>query len=360
MKTLLVWGTGNTAKMMMRYISKDIKILGFVDNAIKPGKSFYGYEVYTPEEMMHLSYDYLIVCSIFAEDILKQTSQMNLESTKIIVWNNELWEKYFVYKNFFFRERIEEFDQKMLPVELLVTGISYANDGIAADRFKVPAFNFAYRSQDLFCDFEIVKYLFDNYNMSTLKYMIIGMSYYSFEYDLSKSNGAWQLLRYYPYIHTLHNLINSDYYEEYNIHMLKELENNQFSNEIFKADADTYELNFEEGKNLAKMDFNKNYPVTVFENKKILAHYLKYLEDRNIKPIIVIVPVTKYYAKHCPIGIKEKFYRNLDEILGSRDIQVLDYFDQLEYTDDFFYHVTHLNKRGAEKFTEKLNLDINW
>lgn len=120
------------------------------------------------------------------------------------------------------------------------------------------------------------------------------------------------------------------------------------------------ELTYEQGRQTATADYNKNYPSTVYENKKILAEYVNFLEEKGVKPIVVVMPATRYYTKFCDLGLKTRFYNDLQEVIGSRKIQVLDYFDKLDYPDEYWYHVNHFNKTGAKIFTEQLVKDIAW
>ncbi len=359
MKKVLIWGTGNTSISMLRCISKNVNILAFIDSNPK-SETFNEVKVYRPEDILRFEYDYLIICSVFKDDILEQAKQLNIKSDKIVIWNHELYEKYLVYHHFFFHERMKNFHDKADTVQLLITGISYLNDGIYTKNLKVPSYNFSYRSQDLFCDYEIMKYLFQNYQLASVKYVIIGLNYYSFEYDLSKSIGYWQLMRYYPYIRNLHNLVSPKYYDDFYDRTIQSLSAINLPKGLFKYNLRKFDLNDYEGEILAKADFNKNYPITVFENKKILSDFIKFLEDKQVVPIFVIVPCTKYYTKNCTAAIKKKFYDNLNEVIGDKDIQILDYFDTLDYPDSYYYHVSHLNKQGAKAFTEQLNRDIRW
>lgn len=116
-------------------------------------------------------------------------------------------QSYRLYKNNPFEQKKVLFEQYGMGTQVLITEISYHNDGIDVRYMKKKGFNFALRAQDLFYDFQIVQWLFENYKdyLSELSHVIIGLSYYSFEYDLSKSRNGYEALRYYPHIPTLHN-----------------------------------------------------------------------------------------------------------------------------------------------------------
>ncbi|MFT8351709.1 hypothetical protein [Clostridium saccharoperbutylacetonicum] len=115
------------------------------------------------------------------------------------------------------------------------------------------------------------------------------------------------------------------------------------------------EKKIEEGKKLAMMDSNKNYPDTVSENKKILFNYIKFLNDRNIKVYIVVFPVTKYYSRYFCAILKEEFYNIMEELNKKCEFTCIDYFDSNEFSDEEFSDSSHLNICGAKKFTKILN-----
>lgn len=357
---VVIWGTGNVGKSMIKKLSNDVEIVAFIDN-YSTFESFYGKPVYRPKDAMNLEYDFLLICSIYSDEIYKQAKEIGINSSKIVIGNPGTIEKYLVFQHFFFDKKLLELEKKSHLIQLLITGISYHHDGISSKKLNVNAFKFANRSQDIYCDFEMVKFFLKNYQMSLLKYAIIGLNYYSFEYDLSKSSGSWQMLRYYPYISSMHNLISHQYQEEYYAKEIKNLEKIRIPKGIFNYDLRRFELNDLEGENAANADFHKNHPATVFENKRILKEYVKLLLDNKIKPIFVIMPVTKYYSKYCSSSIKKKFYDNLNEVIeNNSNIQVLDYFDKIDYPDSYYYHINHMNKKGAVAFTKQLNRDIIW
>lgn len=118
------------------------------------------------------------------------------------------------------------------------------------------------------------------------------------------------------------------------------------------------EAGIEKDKWMVEKDCDKNYPITVEENTKILKKYLSLLKSKEIKPIVVICPASKhYYSKFSP-RIKAEFIDIMNRIKNEFGIEVLDYFESKEFSDQDFYNVSHLNKYGAEKFTKLLSDSI--
>ena len=118
----------------------------------------------------------------------------------------------------------------------------------------------------------------------------------------------------------------------------------------------------EEGKCIKEVErkYNKNYPLTVEENKKIFKNYLDMLYTNDIKPIIIISPQTKLYQKNISIPIRDQFYEIIDEFQKEYDFQFLDYFYSDDFIDSDFYDVSHLNNKGSIKWTNLLSKDIKW
>lgn len=192
----------------------------------------------------------------------------------------------------------------------------------------------------------------------SIKYCLIGMSYYSMEYDYSKSHNAQWIIRYYPEIQNAHNMMDSSFFSTYAQKEIKRLSQYGYLSDVFKIGMFNCELSEEEGKRIAQTDFNKYYPLTIFENKCILNEYLTFLEDNHIKSIIVIMPAHCYYIRYVPREKRTLFYEAVNEVLNKYKVQVLDFFDSYKCPDTHYYHVSHFNKLGASVFTEKLIQDI--
>lgn len=45
----------------------------------------------------------------------------------------------------------------------------------------------------------------------------------------------------------------------------------------------------------------------------------------------------------------------MNKIKDEFDVEILNYFDSADFSDEDFYHISHLNKNGAIKFSKLLN-----
>lgn len=253
------------------------------------------------------------------------------------------------------------FENNIEEYETIITGISYFVSGIIGNKLKRRGINFAFDSQDLYCDYHITKYLLEKYK-TNFKYSIIGLNYFTFQYDMSLSAMKDNMKIYYPTLKKKHNLVFKDDYNRLIINKEianKIIEKNNVVRTIFKPLNKSNKL-YEVGKAQAELDCNKNYPKTVIENTKILKDYLELLIANNIKPIIVICPVTKYYSNYFSERIKEEFFEIINSLRCNYNFQYIDYFESKLFDDNLFYDVSHLTFEGGEKFTMILNEEISW
>lgn len=360
---IIIWGAGDIAREVIRCKNDTVEVLGFMDN--NPDiKEFEGLRDLEKSKLYEEVYDFIVICSRSYEEIHNQLLGMGVSSEKILINPIPKAQLYSLYQADFFTRKWNTLSQRR-KIEVYISGISYHNDGIDDSVFcrKIgkEAFNFANRAQDIFYDYQIAKLLDKEKLLQDTTHYIVGLCYYSFDYDLSKVGGGWEIIRYYPYIKEQHNLASACPFEAFVCKAKEYMEKNEIYYRLFHKSADYgYIVNNEEGQKTAKMDFKKNNPITVWENKEILKQFLTFLKDRSIKPIIVIMPAIEGYVKGCPQALKQRFYDSLMECTEGMDIQILDYFGKYYGDISDYYHVTHFNRKGAEKFTERLIQDIVW
>lgn len=84
-------------------------------------------------------------------------------------------------------------------------------------------------------------------------------------------------------------------------------------------------------------------------------------QEKNVKVILVTPPVTSLYYNVMDNYQRETMYHVADSLSDAFDNVV--YWDFMKadslFTVDEFYNPTHLNPRGAKKFTLMLNDSIN-
>lgn len=264
----------------------------------------------------------------------------------------------------------------------ILTGLSYVQKGVNEQLLKGNFFNLAYPAQDIYYDFEMFKYAYSFEEVKEhIEYAIIGLSYYSFHYDLSLSINDFRVNYYYTVTKTMHNNKSKNLYISYH-NQLKELEESILAEnhlmKVFEMEKDYYKQQISDGynkqynpqertdneilKDIAsiKRDFDKYYPLTVIENKKVLREYIEFLISKDIKPILVVCPTTKLYQTFTLREFQKELYAIINELKTDYNFQFLDYYYSDEFNDSDFYDVSHMNKKGADKLSAILNRDIVW
>lgn len=367
MINVIIFGTGSTAEIVLSGLNENVNVIYFSDNNEKKWNTKYNdIKVISPKEIEKLNYKYIIIASQFEADIFEQLVESGISRGKIF--------QFYKYNDYYSGENyikldIKRFYDERKEVESIVTGISYSERGIREDLLKRKTRKFTRHSQDIYFDYNLVNYVLNNYkkDLINLKYCIIGLSYYSFEYDMSKSAMKEKVGIYYEAIGKKHNFENiSSYSEEKDRYKIiaKELFNVSNDRDTLKVTwnnaSNASNLNYKIGQEQAIIDGKKNYPKTVKENIGIFKKYLRLLEENDIKPIVIVCPVSKYYSEYFSKKLKEKFYEVINVINDEYNFQFLDYFYDKTFNDEDFYDVSHLNDNGAEKFTKLLNKDIKW
>mgnify|MGYP003168156318 CR=1 FL=1 len=347
MTNIIIFGTGSTSRMVLQGLKDDVNILYFCDNDKRKWNTKYSNKmIISPEKIVETDFDYIVIASQFNDEIYDQLIKLGVCKDKIF--------EFFKYVDRcynYVKEQLKYVENNLDSIEGFVTGISYAEKAIKEKYSIKNIFNIAKHSQDIYYDFHLIKYIIENYKkeMNKLRYVLICLNYYSFEYDMSKSSMKGKVILY--GIDSAKKILNL-----YPNGIVK-IDFNWFNQNNYSHD---YYVNEEQGKRQALLDGNKNYPETVKENKKIFKNYLQLLKENNIKPIVIVCPASKYYSKYFPKRLKDEFYSIINETRKQYDFQFLDYFDSELFEDNDFYDVSHLNDKGAEKFTELLNKEVQW
>ncbi len=366
MYNIIIFGTGSSCKIVESGLNTNTNIICYLDNNKKKwGKINNNREIKNPNEIKNMDYDYVVIASQYNNEIYTQLINLGVEESKILEFYMYFGLYYnHVAKRIYYMSTISE------QVEAIATGISYMVNAIDVKILNHKTHSLANASQDLYYDYHTIKYILENFkdDYPKLKYLLIGLSYYSFEYDMSLSSMKTNVVLYYEAFKCKHHCTNV---EELVNRRNKE---NIIGKNIFKFDDKDMAIfdwhientniknviNEEVGKRQALIDCNKNYPETVRENIEILKEYLQLLKENNIKPIIIVCPVSKYYSKYFDKRLKSEFYENINYIKKFYDFEVMDYFESDLFKDDDFYDVSHLNENGSRKFTKILNKQIKW
>ncbi|HBT63162.1 MAG TPA: hypothetical protein DEB10_00680 [Ruminococcaceae bacterium] len=332
----------------------------FSSNPEQCGKNINGIPIFGVEELPFFQYDYLIKTqSVYHDDLASEEHSVIELSEYLTYYENKI---HMIYSSYLSRKS---------PIDGFITGLSYAEVGIDPTYLNGDVLNAAVSSQDLYYDYLWAEmFVHDQRINSGIKYALIGMCYYSFEYELIKSRYKNRACFYYPVFRSFR-----DQSDQEKINKYKSFE--QLASEIFVKDypihlyhlfRGLYQPAFDEmtsrfmdneeirqGKAQAERDCNKDYPDTVRNNTRILRKYLSLLKSKNIIPVIVVCPTSSHYSGHFSQRLKDEFYSIINSLKSEFDLFILDYFDCIEFFDRDFYDCSHLNQAGAQKFSKMLN-----
>jgi hypothetical protein len=100
-------------------------------------------------------------------------------------------------------------------------------------------------------------------------------------------------------------------------------------------------------------EFNKPYPLTIIENKRIVTQMYEKISAMGVRPLIVFQPLNEVYRKYWKY---DHYYENLsfaEELRNRFGCVVLDLtFNTIP--DDFFRDILHLNSKGKEYVTKMI------
>ncbi|KFN04433.1 hypothetical protein D0U04_10405 [Bacillus clarus] len=354
----------------------------------KKCKTILNVESLSDSVFLNTTFHYVVIWGRDAELLSNKLIQFGVESKKIInltnymyEWKNRLIAMYQINPDFMHLYIVMKKIKSNPIYELLITGLSYPHCGINSKLLKKQSVKLTLPSQDLYYDYLIAKQLLSNSHV--FQYCIMGIGYFSFHFDLSLSSEAFRIHNvYHPLFqdghHTLvsaplstHGLVQLDtpesltsiFNENFEYACLEQLGDKLQALPWLHAEwnAPPLHMTFEEhGKIRAQSHSKLCYPNTLVENKMIFKKYLELMMQNNIKPIVVVFPVTSHYSRFVSPKLKEGFYHVIHEFQNLYSFQVIDLFDSPLFHDDDFYDSDHMNKKGADKMSVLLNGLINW
>lgn len=377
MYDIVVFGTGKCCLEFNRYIDEcKINIICYVDNnEEKQGLLFRNKNIISPYGLLkEIKYDFIVIASQFDDEILYQLRKMDINEEKIISFYK------FIKKLNVLRICTSDYcllneniNKSLISnkIQAIATGLSYGRYGIYCDDLKIKTINLAMDTQDIYYDYFLVQKVIKN-TASVIKYCFVGVSYFSFHFDLSKSSSKHRCVLIYEklfednhnydrkkdeYLNEIHYFINKFLRDSFICEYIENIKCDNKNNEMWHNDFS--EMNIEDkiasGKRVATIESNKNYYETVSENIDIIKKYFNLLKDNNIKPIVIVFPVTKYYYEFFDTRLKNEFYNIINSLKNEYNLLIYDYFNSKIFCDRDFMDQSHLNIRGAKKMTGILN-----
>lgn len=277
-----------------------------------------------------------------------------------------------------FKTKNQYLEDNASSLKLIVLGASSASMGIKPSYFDIqPAYNFAYASQTLDYDYWILNYSFER--MDSLEWVILDMGFarpWAPQSTIAPNYNKYYQI-YWGYL-TENNEDISSYFE-----MLADgktichrINAKDKKLALQTTDSDGYQSGYYEDLPFDKEKWGKavlwnieHHSVLTDENAvqryrdgvEFYCQMIELCKKRNIKVALVTMPtMSMFYEKFdsCQINIVRHLADSLSSVYSNA--YYWDYFkaDSLFSVDDF-YNPTHLNPRGAKKFTLLLNRKIN-
>ena len=305
-------------------------------------------------------YDYVLcVGNGWERNLIMSVQKYGVPKDKIVGFSLPYKTNFVLERNLrYFKEHAADFD-------MFATGISYFRGNLDVTYFKKKLFNFAIPSQDLYYNFQVAKHtVIYGGGHNGIRNALIGLAPYSFHYDLSKTiNNSFSLLFYLIAFDDLHNFhVPADVYKKFfrTKYLSKRL--SLESVDVTVPFGSKNSLTFMMPKHrLANREIadewsEKNYPETRAENVKILDEYLTLCEETNIRPIMILSPLSEGYRKHFSKQKLNEFYYLVEQACKKHTSAIfIDGWKLQGVIDADFRDYGHMNTQGAAKFSAFLN-----
>ena len=249
-------------------------------------------------------------------------------------------------------------------VNYFVTGDSYMQTDLNLEKITdVKGINLSAEKQDLRQSYLTAKYVFDHVERDKIKFVLIGLTPFSFRYenakDFSEGNKNFQ------YIWTLKN--SSD---DQNL-LLKNLLRDEIQNLPLQINESFADPNYKIKKSSETINIDslinyedelknqhKKFSTEVFErNLKILEDFIKLCLENNAKPVAVICPFISVIHDNYDQDMLFEFNKTLEFLQKIYDFKIIDLFHwQPNY--EFWHDMTHLNLKGANCLTAYINFKL--
>lgn len=389
--TVVIYGVNYMTQKITEVLeSSNCKVIAYLDNSLDYNvKLLLNRQIISKELIKEIEFDFLFIIEEI-QSVDSISKNMGIQQEKIIDYYtyfkqylklyNELFSKRYLYSMLYSHMKKAK---ECHDYEVIVTGLSYTQQGIDREYLSKKAVKVCSSSQDLYFDYAILKEILQ-YN-TNFKYCIMGLSYYSFDYDVSLSKSQGNLIKdvYYPLLKDSHHYDIQDTYtlpigiesigellpapelftdkriletfiNRYNCNLVPEHNEN-----LWNSPTEDIPLEWL-AKSRAEAHNRLNYSKTRKENEGILKAILQILKKNEVTPIIVIFPTLSVYSSNYKESRKSEFYEIISRLKNEHDFQLIDMFSSSHFNEKDFADGDHLNKSGAKKMTKYLEQHINW
>lgn len=357
-----------TLRAIEYFLDDNYQITGYCDiypphiNICKSEK------IYSLDQLKTLSFDYIVLASFNHQHLSEMIGGLNIfgYNKNVIIpyilrpYSPEKTQEDMVRK-------INDSQEKFFGI---ILGLSYSLTGIDKETLSQKFFDFSWRGQDMYYNFQLLKYAFKIGKFTEVKQALLVFPYYYFDYDQSRSYAQYESGQIFG-VHAL-----NDWHNAYKIKKNYSMVANYIINyRMFGRKISDY-YNY---KNVAKnysvyqgeynagtlpKGFFRDFLETEEENRIVFQKIIKILVEHQIVPILIIPPLfieALNNESYNRLGIiKDKFYsmvRNEIDKLGV-NLYVYDFSQIFPNNRLLFRDVEHLNAKGGVVFANVINNQV--
>ena len=345
LRKIVFWGVGNTFRLAIKFMdhSSNIVVALIDNNKEMYGKQICDLTVSPPDILGNVEFDVIIITVGDYVSVFKQLISMGILINKILIFNEE-----------YFKLNKENFFKKEDHVDVLFSGISYAN---CLKLRNLSYANISAGSQDIFFDSVLTRVFMKR---RKIKFFCHVLSQYSLEYNLLYSTNYSLVTRYHFLGKTFAEELKTvcpKYAKLFNKRIAKSKIIKKYNPNIAFHDIFNYsELSVEDEllfADTAKLHSNKNYPETVYENKKIVEDLVVFCLENNVTPILLTLPQHKIYRENFSERIYLEFIKFIQYLQNRYNIQYINSYCD-DYEKQLFFDGDHLNFKGYQIYCNTL------
>ena len=252
--------------------------------------------------------------------------------------------------------------QKAYPdTEILIFGNSHSFYGLNPDHFDKKAFNIANVSQTLLYDKLLLQKHVDNFK--NLKYIILNVEYTSLSQDDRVPELEWRKYFYKSQMQLEAGTVSDFDIKKYSLALAPRFKLTVSAVKKYFSEGTLVECsengwgrltginkeynNLQMGRNIVKKHEDGSLDFT--KNVQRLKDMIEICRQRDIKVILVNMPVTSYYAVNVNKEKLLKIFAECTMLAKYNNVEYINLFQGSGFTNSDFHDTDHLNEEGAEK-----------
>ena len=363
MKKVILYGVrGKGRKEVESFLDDSYEIVGYSDS----DKRYWGcryidfIRFIKPEDLKDAEFDYLII-TVLNLDISNEIMNRILEQGEV---KPDKIIQYALFYDVQYPHPYEVFNKVsgFCKFKGFILGMSHAHRGIDVNLFHEPVFNFGFNSNDLFYYYHLMKKLeSENVGQCGVKYCMLELPYYIFNWDRSRSRSAvrsmnsYTMLRQYHHLNTDKGNLISEYWVFEDMFKRKKMRNSSVCNTgIYDVKDIVANQDFVEISHVWRTEHTETQKENMMYFQKLIA--LLHRLNKEMKIYVTVFPQNpRFYKRHQEIIDKvQKFFYEVIDHMHLEDVVIWDYFNIYEQREEYFEDDCHLNTSGRKAFTQKI------